>query len=142
MKHKHKSIFTQIQVQVDKRNVWSERILLKIEFLVCFFFALSGFSFWRTSLNLHCKSFGPWNNGTVPGTTSSSWESSIYSNFHSVRSKKKIPVSPPHSFHNSPNPCKMVLIFWLFVHPWIMLIHTWYLSRKPREFSCKFFWPV
>ena len=21
-------------------------------------------------------------------------------------------------------------------------MHTWYLSREPREFSCKFFWPV
>ena len=85
MLHKYKS--TSLQKK------WFERIVLNFWF--CSFCTL-GF-FWSTSLNLHCKSWGPWNNGTVPGTASSSWESSIYSNFHSVRSKKKLPDSPHHT---------------------------------------------
>ena len=78
---------TYIDIYTNTSTSWQKKSVIWTNFVENWiydfvFFALSGFSFWRTSLNLHCKSFGPWNNGTVPGTTSSSLESSFYSNFH------------------------------------------------------------
>ena len=41
----------------------------------------------------------------------------------------------PHHHHHHCHDCSVFVVVEVF---W----HTSYLSRKPREFSCKFFWPV